>query len=121
MGITELAELHEFLSLADAVRKGEECASDAICWGHGPRRGRRQSSHQNLWSRRNQPESSMILYITNGDDIVDSPRTPDDIEVELNNRDILKHMWNNGTMSERQALLDALPKIQVISIAGTIN
>jgi hypothetical protein len=24
---------HEYLSLTDAIRKGEECASDSICWG----------------------------------------------------------------------------------------
>lgn len=63
----------------------------------------------------------MIVYIENGVDIVDSPSTPDAIAVDLNNRDMLKHMWNNGTMSERQEILDALPKIQVISIAGIIE
>jgi hypothetical protein len=63
----------------------------------------------------------MILYITNGDDIVTSPTSTDDIQVEVDNHELLKHMWNNGTMNERQEILDALPKIQVISIAGTIN
>lgn len=43
------------------------------------------------------------------------------IEFDLNHRDSLKAMWNPGTFLERQAVLDALPKIQVFSIAGTID
>lgn len=62
----------------------------------------------------------MILYIS-GSSIVTAPLSTDDVQVEVDNHEILKHIWNNGTMSERQALLDALPKIQVISVAGTIE
>lgn len=42
-------------------------------------------------------------------------------EHEINNHEVLKAMWNPATMQERQAIIDALPKIQVISTAGIIQ
>lgn len=43
------------------------------------------------------------------------------IDVEIDDHEVLKAMWNQGSLQERQAIVDALPKIQVISIAGTIQ
>lgn len=68
-----------------------------------------------------QPESSVILYIANTDDIVLEPTSSEDLPINVDNHELLKAMWNNGTMAERQAIVDALPKIQVISVAGVIQ
>lgn len=42
-------------------------------------------------------------------------------EYEINNHEVLKALWNPATMQERQAIVDALPRIQVISVAGIIQ
>lgn len=42
-------------------------------------------------------------------------------EVELDSHEALKGLWNPATQQDRQAVIDALPKIQVISTAGMIQ
>jgi hypothetical protein len=39
----------------------------------------------------------------------------------LDPHEALKAIWNPATIEARQAVIDALPKIQVISVAGTIE
>ena len=42
-------------------------------------------------------------------------------EAEVDSHEALKAIWNPSELSGRQAVVDALPKIQVISTAGTIQ